>query len=96
MTDYWAGLQDYGILQHTKYARLAHDFVISPTVINHLQVGFSRRWRREGALANALDDIDSPTASAIQSLERPDTIWARFQSLEEAAPASMESIPRCS
>jgi hypothetical protein len=60
VTHYWAGAQDYGILQHTKYARLAHDFVISPTVLNHIQVGFSRRWRREGALPSALDSVRLP------------------------------------
>lgn len=60
VTDYWGGAQDYGILQHTKYARVAHDFVISPTVINHFQIASSRRWRREGALANGLDDIELP------------------------------------
>jgi len=61
VTHYWGGLQDYGILQHTKYARLAHDFVITPTVINHFQVAFSRRWRREGGLTNALDEVKIPS-----------------------------------
>lgn len=60
VTHYWGGLQDYGILQHAKYARLAHDFVISPTVLNHIQAGFSRRWRREGGLTNALDSVRLP------------------------------------
>ncbi len=35
------------ILQHTKYARLSHDFVISPTTLNYIQFGFSRRLRKE-------------------------------------------------
>ena len=43
-----------------KYARLAHDFVISPTVLNHLQIGLSRRWRREGGITNELDSIKLP------------------------------------
>ena len=33
--------------QRTTYARLAHDFVISPTVLNHALIAFSRRWRQE-------------------------------------------------
>src|SRR5206468_6346132 len=35
------------IQQGTKYARLSHDFVISPTILNYFQFGFSRRPRFE-------------------------------------------------
>ena len=33
--------------QRMTYARAGHDFVISPTLLNHILVGFSRRWRQE-------------------------------------------------
>ncbi|MCI0622188.1 MAG: carboxypeptidase regulatory-like domain-containing protein [Acidobacteria bacterium] len=36
--------------QKPYYARLAHDFVISPTVLNHVQFGYSRLWRAETPL----------------------------------------------
>ena len=30
---------------HNHWARVSHDLVISPTVINHIQLGFTRFWR---------------------------------------------------
>jgi len=39
--------QSGGALQKTRYTRLAHDYVITPRLLNHVQFGFSRRWRRE-------------------------------------------------
>jgi len=37
--------------QKPYYARLAHDFVISPTVLNHVQFGYSRLFRAETPLS---------------------------------------------
>ena len=37
-------------LQKTKYTRLAHDYVITPRLLNHVQFGYSRRWCGDGPL----------------------------------------------
>jgi hypothetical protein len=34
--------------QRATYARLSHDFTLSPTLLNHFNFGFSRRYRLEG------------------------------------------------
>lgn len=49
-----------GVLQHTKYARLAHDFIISPTILNHIQIGVSRRWRQEGGISRGEVELPLP------------------------------------
>ena len=33
--------------QNTRYARLGHNYIVSPTVVNQFLFGFSRRWRGE-------------------------------------------------
>ncbi len=38
--------------QSSDYARLAYDYVISPTVVNHVNAGFSRRYRTENSGEN--------------------------------------------
>jgi hypothetical protein len=35
--------------QRTRYVRLSYDYTISPTLLNHLNFGYSRRWRAEWA-----------------------------------------------
>lgn len=37
--------------QLTHYARLSWDYTITPTVLNHLSLGYTRRFRTEGALS---------------------------------------------
>ena len=38
--------------QNTRYTRLSHDYIFTPTLLNHFLVGFSRRWR--GELSNGI------------------------------------------
>jgi hypothetical protein len=52
--------RDSGVLQHTKYGRLAYDFILSPTILNHLQVGASRRWRQEGGIPHGEVELSLP------------------------------------
>jgi hypothetical protein len=48
-TVYFSGqpLQTSATNQRTHYARLGYDFIFSPTLLNHFNFGFSRRYREE-------------------------------------------------
>ena len=35
--------------QDTRYARISHDYTVSPSIVNHLLLGFSRRFRTEAS-----------------------------------------------
>jgi hypothetical protein len=48
-TVYYSGapLQTSATNQRTNYVRLGYDYVLSPTLLNHFNFGFSRRYRQE-------------------------------------------------
>ena len=48
-TVYYAGqpLQTSATNQRTHYARLGYDYIFSPTLLNHFNFGYSRRFRQE-------------------------------------------------
>ena len=48
-TVYFSGapLQTSATNQKTNYARLGYDYIFSPTLLNHFNFGFSRRYRQE-------------------------------------------------
>jgi hypothetical protein len=57
--------------QNTKYARMAYDFTLTPSILNHFLAGFSRRFRGEYSNGIGMDYPSKLGLSGVQNTTFP-------------------------